>query len=66
MIYLDHAATSFPKPDVVQRAVQHWFTDLGVSAAVDTVSYGEEKPLCRQATEDCWAENRRDEFQVER
>jgi len=30
------------------------------------VSYGKEKPLCAEATEDCWARNRRDEFQVER
>lgn len=32
MIYLDHAATSFPKPAPVLAAVQHWFQDLGVSA----------------------------------
>lgn len=33
MIYFDHAATSWPKPAPVLAAVQHWFTDLGVSAA---------------------------------
>jgi selenocysteine lyase/cysteine desulfurase len=32
MIYLDHAATSWPKPDVVVAAVQRWYHDLGVSA----------------------------------
>ena len=32
MIYLDHAATSFPKAPEVLKAVQTWFTDLGVSA----------------------------------
>lgn len=32
MIYLDQAATSFPKPQPVLDAVQHWFTELGVSA----------------------------------
>ncbi|GAB4157340.1 MAG: aminotransferase class V-fold PLP-dependent enzyme [Planctomycetota bacterium] len=32
MIYLDHAATSFPKPAAVLDAVRHWFEDLGVSA----------------------------------
>jgi len=31
MIYLDHAATSFPKPPAVLAAVQRWFTDIGVS-----------------------------------
>lgn len=33
MIYLDHAATSWPKPAPVLAAVQRWFTELGVSAA---------------------------------
>lgn len=32
MLYLDHAATSFPKPPEVLAAVQRWFEDLGVSA----------------------------------
>ena len=32
MIYLDHAATSFPKPTEVVAAVQRWFTEVGVSA----------------------------------
>lgn len=32
MIYLDHAATSWPKPDAVTAAVLRWFTELGVSA----------------------------------
>jgi peptidoglycan-associated lipoprotein len=48
------------------EAAKKYLTDLGLSAPIDTVSFGEEKPLCRQATEDCWAENRRDEFQVDR
>ncbi|MBL8754868.1 MAG: aminotransferase class V-fold PLP-dependent enzyme [Planctomycetes bacterium] len=33
MIYLDHAATSWPKPEVVPAAMQRWFTDVGVSAS---------------------------------
>ena len=32
------------------------------SARVDTVSYGKEKPLCTQSTEECWTKNRRDHF----
>ena len=32
MIYLDHAATSFPKPAPVLAAVLRWFEELGVSA----------------------------------
>lgn len=31
-IYLDHAATSWPKPAAVVAAVTRWFTELGVSA----------------------------------
>lgn len=33
MIYLDHAATSFPKPPGVAAAVQRWFEEVGVSAS---------------------------------
>ena len=33
MIYLDHAATSWPKPTAVVDAVQRWYTELGVSAS---------------------------------
>ena len=32
MIYLDHAATSHPKPEPVLAAVQRWFREVGVSA----------------------------------
>jgi peptidoglycan-associated lipoprotein len=28
-------------------------------AQVESVSLGEEKPACTEATEDCWAKNRR-------
>jgi selenocysteine lyase/cysteine desulfurase len=31
MLYLDQAATSFPKPSPVLAAVEHWFRELGVS-----------------------------------
>lgn len=32
MIYLDHAATSLPKPAAVPAAMQRWFDEVGVSA----------------------------------
>jgi selenocysteine lyase/cysteine desulfurase len=32
MLYLDHAATSFPKPSAVLDAITAWYRDLGVSA----------------------------------
>jgi peptidoglycan-associated lipoprotein len=48
------------------EAARKYLSDLGVSTKLDTVSYGKEKPLCTEATEDCWARNRRAEFQVTR
>ncbi len=48
------------------ESARKYLADLGVATKLDTVSFGEEKPLCTEATEDCWARNRRGEFQVER
>jgi peptidoglycan-associated lipoprotein len=48
------------------ESARKYLADLGASGKVETVSFGEEKPLCSDATEDCWARNRRVEFQVER
>ncbi len=48
------------------EAARKYLSDLGVSTKLDTVSYGKEKPLCSESTEDCWARNRRDDFQVTR
>jgi peptidoglycan-associated lipoprotein len=31
---------------------------------VGTVSFGEEKPICTEKTEECWAKNRRDDVRV--
>lgn len=33
MLYLDHAATSFPKPESVLAAMTHWYRELGVSSS---------------------------------
>ncbi|GAA0576157.1 peptidoglycan-associated lipoprotein Pal [Rhizomicrobium electricum] len=42
------------------NAVKEYLVSLGVSAArVDTVSYGKERPVCTDSTEDCWSQNRR-------
>lgn len=48
------------------EAVKKYLVDLGVAGTVETNTFGKEKPLCREATEDCWARNRRAEFKVER
>jgi peptidoglycan-associated lipoprotein len=47
------------------ESVKKYLGDLGV-AGLETNTYGEEQPLCREATEDCWARNRRAEFTVVR
>ncbi len=42
------------------RAVRDALVGMGISAdRLTTVSYGEELPLCKEATESCWAQNRR-------
>ncbi|MBU6443575.1 MAG: peptidoglycan-associated lipoprotein Pal [Alphaproteobacteria bacterium] len=41
-------------------AVKDYLVSLGVSASrLETISYGKERPVCTQSTEDCWAQNRR-------
>ena len=42
--------------------VRDYYIKLGVKAEnINTVSYGEENPLCTDQTESCWAKNRRAE-----
>jgi peptidoglycan-associated lipoprotein len=48
------------------EAAKKYLADLGSGGKIDTVSYGKERPLCSESTEECWARNRRDEFQIER
>ena len=41
-------------------AVKKYLSGLGVSGkGISTVSFGKEKPICTEATEDCWSKNRR-------
>jgi peptidoglycan-associated lipoprotein len=48
------------------EAARKYLADLGVGAKLETVSFGKEKPICTESTEECWAKNRRAEFQVEK
>jgi peptidoglycan-associated lipoprotein len=42
-----------------------YLTSLGVSTdRITTISYGEELPLCYEASESCWSRNRRAHFVV--
>jgi peptidoglycan-associated lipoprotein len=42
------------------KAIRDALVSLGISASrLSTVSYGEELPVCRDTSEDCWSRNRR-------
>lgn len=45
------------------NAAREYLVALGIpSGRIETVSYGEEKPLCAEGSEECWARNRRAAF----
>lgn len=45
------------------NAAKQYLINLGVmSSRIDIISYGEEKPLCMEHTEECWQKNRRAHF----
>ncbi|MHB8880228.1 MAG: peptidoglycan-associated lipoprotein Pal [Thermodesulfovibrionales bacterium] len=47
------------------KAVREFLLSMGVaSKKTDTISYGEERPLCKERTADCWARNRRAHFAI--
>jgi peptidoglycan-associated lipoprotein len=47
------------------ESVRRYLVNLGVDGGtLDTVSYGEEQPLCTERTEDCWKQNRRAELRA--
>lgn len=47
------------------NAVRDYYFSLGLPrASLSSISYGEERPLCTQADEDCWRQNRRGETTV--
>lgn len=41
-----------------------YLLDLGAKVEISKISYGEEKPLCLEYEEECWARNRRVEFML--
>ncbi len=44
-------------------STKRYLVNLGISRnRLDTISYGEERPVCEAKTEDCYARNRRCEF----
>jgi peptidoglycan-associated lipoprotein len=48
------------------ESVKDYLVTLGTSAdRLSTISYGEEVPVCREQTEECWQNNRRARFVVQ-
>jgi peptidoglycan-associated lipoprotein len=46
-------------------AARRYLVQQGVEESrIDIVSFGEERPTCRDASEGCWSRNRRDEFEI--
>lgn len=47
------------------KSVRDYLTALGIAPSrIQTISYGEEKPVCEEKAEQCWAKNRRVHFVV--
>lgn len=47
------------------KSVKDYLVSLGVSSErIDIISYGEERPVCTEQTEECWAKNRRAHFVI--
>ena len=46
-------------------AAKRYLQDHGIDTGrIDIVSFGEERPICQDHQESCWAQNRRDEFEI--
>jgi peptidoglycan-associated lipoprotein len=46
-------------------AAKRYLAARGIDASrIDVVSFGEEKPVCKDEAESCWHQNRRDEFVI--
>jgi peptidoglycan-associated lipoprotein len=47
------------------QAALDYLATLGVTAnRMSTISYGEEIPVCKEKTEECWSKNRRARFVI--
>lgn len=48
------------------QTVKKYLEDLGIpTSQLQIVSYGKEKPFCKEHSEDCWQKNRRAHFAVQ-
>ncbi len=45
------------------RSAKNYLVTMGISAdRIEIISYGEERPVCKEHNEDCWWKNRRADF----
>jgi peptidoglycan-associated lipoprotein len=45
------------------NSAKDYFTNMGIAPErIETLSYGEERPLCPEHDEECWSKNRRADF----
>jgi peptidoglycan-associated lipoprotein len=45
--------------------MKRFLTERGVDGGrIETVSFGEERPVCTAHEESCWQQNRRDDFRI--
>ena len=48
------------------NSAKKYLVTLGIQASrIGTISYGEEKPLCTESSEECWLKNRRGHFVIQ-
>jgi peptidoglycan-associated lipoprotein len=47
------------------KAAMKFLNALGIAAdRISTLSYGKERPVCKEHNEACWSKNRRDDFRL--
>lgn len=47
------------------QVVRKYYLMLGIPGGrISTISYGEEKPVCQELTDECWSRNRRSEAKI--
>jgi peptidoglycan-associated lipoprotein len=47
-------------------SAKKYLTDMGIAAKrISLISYGKEKPVCTEQSEECWQKNRRDDLVAE-
>jgi peptidoglycan-associated lipoprotein len=47
------------------KAAMKFLNAMGIAAdRISTISYGKERPVCKEHNEACWSKNRRDDFRL--